>query len=147
MNKMKIKKNEAKGVALNAAIEAASSGDAGMGFAVVAEEVRRLADDSGKTVKVITEIVEAVQSETLTAIESMDVSTKEMLKGESLIEKIAENFNEINIGIKKTSAMTNEISVAGSEQSKGTEKVVASINEVVVIARKSSITTEEISKP
>ncbi|MEA2493344.1 MAG: methyl-accepting chemotaxis protein, partial [Thermoleophilaceae bacterium] len=75
-------------LALNAAIEAARAGEAGSGFAVVAEEVRRLAEDSKKSAKDIAEIVEATQTDTHASVQAMEKGSTQLAGGLSLMEDV-----------------------------------------------------------
>ena len=71
-------------LALNAAIQAASAGDAGRGFTVVAEEVQRLAERSGEATKQIAAIVKTIQTDTQGAVSAMEESTRGVVEGAKL---------------------------------------------------------------
>ncbi|WP_374702919.1 methyl-accepting chemotaxis protein [Bacillus sp. T33-2] len=82
-------------LSLNAAIEAARAGEHGKGFAVVANEVRKLADESSKSVEQIRHLIEGIQSDTLQSIDSMKTVAKETNVGMNLIVQTGDSFAHI----------------------------------------------------
>lgn len=82
-------------LALNAAIEAARAGEHGRGFAVVAEEVRKLAEESQKSTEKISELIKLIQSETQSAVQSMDKSGQEVQRGIQAVKESGEAFGEL----------------------------------------------------
>jgi methyl-accepting chemotaxis protein len=111
-------------LALNAAIEAARAGTAGRGFSVVAEEVRKLAEQSADATKDITVLIQEVQEKTKIAVSFMDESKREVKTGAKLIDFAGTNFNEILTMINGIADQINEISAATEELTGGTEDVV-----------------------
>lgn len=89
-------------LALNAAIQAASSGESGREFTVVAQEVQRLADDSEEATKKIEELINEIQSDTAVAIASMERTTQEVVNGAQLTEQAGVALKEINELSKNT---------------------------------------------
>jgi twitching motility protein PilJ len=89
-------------LALNAAIQAASSGESGREFTVVAQEVQRLADDSEAATKKIEELINEIQSDTAVAIASMERTTQEVVNGAQLTEQAGVALKEINELSKNT---------------------------------------------
>ncbi len=83
-------------LALNASIQAAMAGDAGQGFAVVAEEVERLAERSNEATKQIAALIKAIQGETSEAISAMEESTREVVAGSTLAVQAGEALEEID---------------------------------------------------
>ena len=132
-------------LALNAAIEAARAGDAGRGFSVVAEEVRKLAEQSANATKDITVLIQEVQEKTKIAVSFMDESKKEVKTGAKLIDFAGENFNEILTMIKGIANQINEISAATEELTSGTEDVVTVAGNITTETKKAAEATETVS--
>jgi methyl-accepting chemotaxis protein len=120
-------------LALNAAIEAARAGEQGRGFAVVADEVRKLAERTTKATKEIADMIKQIQSDTSEAVDSMNRGTSEVEKGKSLAYKAGESLKDI---IQATTKVVDDITLvaSASEQQSGTaeqiSRSVESINNV-----------------
>jgi methyl-accepting chemotaxis protein len=132
-------------LSLNAAIEAARAGDAGRGFSVVAEEVRKLAEQSAHATKDITELIVDVQAKTKTAVNFMNESKREVKMGSELVDLAGKNFNEILSMIKGVADEINEISAATEELTSGTEDVVAAANSISGETKKTADATQTVS--
>jgi methyl-accepting chemotaxis protein len=132
-------------LALNAAIEAARAGDAGRGFSVVAEEVRKLAEQSAHATKDITELIVDVQAKTKTAVDFMNESKREVKMGSELVDLAGKNFNEILTMIQVVADEINEISAATEELTSGTEDVVTATGNISSETKKAAEATETIS--
>ena len=103
-------------LALNAAIEAARAGEQGRGFAVVADEVRKLAERTAKATQEIAEMTQSIQSETQTAVDSMRSGAQQVAEGVNLVNATEESLRQINQEMDRTTEMVGDISHASDEQ-------------------------------
>lgn len=137
-------------LALNAAIQASVAGEAGRGFGVVADEVQRLAERSGKATKRIETLVKTIQADTNEAIISMEKSTAEVVNGADLAEKAGEALNEIETVSARLAELINEVSKASAEVTEMASRVstaMAAINEITGQTAESSVaTTSSVGK-
>lgn len=128
-------------LALNAAIEAARAGELGRGFSVVAEEIRKLAEQSQTSVALISQIITETQKDTLSAVEEMSTFTAKINHGAEVVENVGEIFKGIS---QKTKDAAEKISVMSSmldNVSQGSTKIS---NAIVHIDEASQATTTEI---
>lgn len=132
-------------LALNAAIEAARAGEHGRGFAVVADEVRKLAEGSGKAAQQIGELIKEIQKDTNVAVTAMEAGSKEVKEGVEVASKAAEALQEIVATVEKNVKMVQEISQAAQQQSQGISRVVQAIDSVHSIAQQVSMSTQQVS--
>ncbi|MCX9012154.1 MAG: methyl-accepting chemotaxis protein [Candidatus Methanoperedens sp.] len=132
-------------LALNAAIEAARAGEHGRGFAVVADEVRKLAEESRTAASQITELIKQIQQGTKHAVESMNQGTKIVSEGAETIENAATAINLIVKSAGDVATMVQEIATAAEEQSVSVEEITASIEDVSAISQESAAGTQEAS--
>lgn len=132
-------------LALNAAIEAARAGEHGRGFAVVADEVRKLAEESRNAANQITELIKEVQQGTKRAVESMERGTKTVGEGGKTIEETVSAINSIVKAAGEVATMVQEIAAAAEEQSASIEEVTSSVEDVSTISEQSAAGTQEAS--
>lgn len=116
-------------LALNAAIEAARAGEQGRGFAVVADEVRKLAEKTGQAATQIVGMVNEIQSQTSSAVQSMESSVDQVRKGTELADTAGESLNGIVQLVEQVSGMIRQIATAASEQSKAAEEISRNVDD------------------
>ena len=118
-------------LALNAAIEAARAGEQGRGFAVVADEVRKLAERTTKATKEIESMILSIQRNTQDAVVSMQKGKEEVSKGAEIAGKSAEAISNINSLMIKLKEMITQIAAASEEQSQVSEEISLSSEEII----------------
>ncbi len=140
-------------LALNAAIEAARAGEQGRGFAVVADEVRKLAERTGKATGQITEMIKGIQNQTGDAVSSMESGIKEVETGRQLADQAGASLNEIVTMTQEVMAMIQQIATATEEQSASAEGVLKNIDYISSVtketargAEQSAAAAEELSR-
>jgi methyl-accepting chemotaxis protein len=117
-------------LALNAAIEAARAGEHGRGFAVVADEVRKLAERTTEATKEIGDTIEAMQGETKSAVSSMEEGVKEVEVGSVEAEKSGDALNDILKQINAATVEINQIAVASEQQTATTNEIANNIQHI-----------------
>lgn len=132
-------------LALNAAIEAAQAGDAGRGFAVVADEIRKLAEDSRKSVVKIEQLIADVQSGTEETARNMDQMNERIISGTSVSEEASVIFKEIKSSSSHTLGLCEEIVAATSKQLGSIQEVIGITENVVIISEQTAAGTEEVA--
>ena len=117
-------------LALNAAIEAARAGEQGRGFAVVADEVRKLAERTTKATKEIAEMIQSVQADTRGAVEKMQSGTQQVEKGVEVTAKAGESLKQIIGQAEHVGEMVTHIATAANQQSSATEQVNNNMDQI-----------------
>ncbi|MCX7193208.1 MAG: methyl-accepting chemotaxis protein [Proteobacteria bacterium] len=125
-------------LALNAAIQAASAGDAGRGFSVVAEEVQRLAERSAEATKQIGALVKTIQSDTQDAVAAMEKSTLGVVEGAKLSETAGQSLKEIEQVSNELAALINSISVSTQVQTEMAVEVAEVMQDIMGISRETT---------
>jgi twitching motility protein PilJ len=118
-------------LALNAAIQAASAGDAGRGFTVVAEEVQRLAERSGEATKQIAAIVKTIQTDTQGAVSAMEKSTHGVVEGTKLSDAAGQALAEIGAVSRNLSELIERISEATRNQASAATGVAGKMQNIL----------------
>jgi twitching motility protein PilJ len=122
-------------LAMNAAIQAASAGEAGRGFTVVAEEVQRLAERSGEATKHIAAIVKSIQGDTQDAIEAMERSTRGVVEGTKTADEADRALREIEQVSNRLAELIGGISNSTQEQAASATRVATAMNEILAITQ------------
>jgi twitching motility protein PilJ len=122
-------------LALNAAIQAASAGEAGRGFTVVAEEVQRLAERSAEATKHIGAIVKSIQRDTQDAVEAMERSTRGVVEGTKTADEADRALREIEQVSNQLAELIGSISDATEQQAAAATRVSAAMNEILAITQ------------
>ncbi len=133
-------------LALNAAIEAARAGEQGRGFAVVADEVRKLAERTTKATKEIADTIKSVQMEAKEADNSMIEAGESVKHGMALTEEVANVLHEILEVNSKVSDMVNQVAAASEQQSTTAEEISKNIESISSVTHQSASSTQQIAK-
>ncbi len=132
-------------LALNAAIEAARAGEQGRGFAVVADEVRRLAERTQHATKEIADMINEIQLKTKDAIEAINSSSEEVDKDKELAQKAKVSLGEIINNARNISDLISQLAAALEEESKTSEEISRSITTISHVAENNAANTGHIT--
>lgn len=133
-------------LALNAAIEAARAGEQGRGFAVVADEVRKLAERTRKATKEIADMIQAVQAETRVAVDRMQSGTAQVEKGVEATNRAGESLKQIISQAEHVGDMIAQIATAATEQSSTTDQVRTSMEQISQLVVESTNGAQESAR-
>lgn len=132
-------------LALNAAIEAARAGEHGKGFAVVADEVRRLAEQSSQSATEIYNLISTIQADSNASITVMEKGKEDVKAGMEFTNEVGEIFKEILTSSEEVASQIREISAASQQISASSEEVAASVNNIKQSAEQSSEFSANVS--
>ncbi len=132
-------------LALNAAIEAARAGEHGRGFAVVADEVRKLAERSQRETRTITDLINRVQLGTRQAVDAMSEGTAEVDAGERRAQQAGATLSEIHTAVGNTAERIVAIAGSARQLAGGARDVVAALTAIGVVAEENAAATEQLS--
>ncbi|MEI7613511.1 MAG: methyl-accepting chemotaxis protein [Betaproteobacteria bacterium] len=130
-------------LALNAAIEAARAGEQGRGFAVVADEVRKLAERTAKATTEISEMIGHVQSSALAAVDNMQQAVTRVEQGTNMAQKANDSMLGIDTATQRVVCAVNAISDALKEQSVASNEIAANVEHIAQMSEKNSSATRE----
>ena len=132
-------------LALNAAIEAARAGEQGRGFAVVADEVRKLAERSGRATKEIATLIGNVQSGTKQMVQAMDVSLQQVEVGSGYAGQAGQALEAILEAANLVTSQVQEIVAAWKDMSQATDDLMSGIDGVSAVIEENTASTEELA--
>ena len=130
-------------LALNAAIEAARAGEQGRGFAVVADEVRKLSERTAKSTQEIAVMIGKIQSGTHKAVSSMEIGASRVSDGVALANKAGESINQIKSGAQQVVQAVNDISMAIREQSIASNEIAKNVETIAQMSEENSTATQQ----
>ena len=132
-------------LALNAAIEAARAGEQGRGFAVVADEVRKLAEESQASATLITLLIEQILEQTLLAVDVVEQGAQRTDESAATVEQARQAFEAIGDSVDDMNARIERIAAAAQEIAAGATRMRDDVSEIAAVAEESSATTEQVS--
>jgi twitching motility protein PilJ len=130
-------------LALNAAIEAALAGEAGQGFAVVAQEVERLAERSAEATRQITRLVSSIQAETTEAVTAMEESAHEAINGSQIADQAGQALGEIESVSTRLAELIQSISQAAAQQARGSENLSKAMGGIAEVTQQTAAGTKQ----
>ncbi|MGE5734689.1 MAG: methyl-accepting chemotaxis protein [Acidobacteriota bacterium] len=133
-------------LALNAAIEAARAGEQGRGFAVVADEVRKLAERTTTATKEIAQMIKNIQDETKVAVTAMEAGTKQVEEGVTSTATAGDSLRQIIDMSNQVGEMITHIATAATEQSSATKQVNNNMDQIAQLVKESAVGAQQSAK-
>jgi methyl-accepting chemotaxis protein len=133
-------------LALNAAIEAARAGEQGRGFAVVADEVRNLAERTAGATAEITDMIKAIQAETASAVAAMDRGSRQVEGGVTQANQAMQSLQQINASVRGVVEMIQGIAAATRSQSQASETITQRVEQMAQMARDNNRCIDETTQ-
>lgn len=132
-------------LALNAAIEAARAGEQGRGFAVVADEVRALAERTTRATREIGDMIKSIQTETRSAVGEMEVGVREVQEGTGEASRSGDAIRQILDQIEAVSMQVNQIATAAEEQTATTGEIAGNMHQITGVVQETARGAKESS--
>ncbi len=132
-------------LALNAAIEAARAGEAGKGFAVVADEVRKLAERSSTSTREIGDLIKSIQKTVAEAVAAMDEGAKEVERGVLIANEAGASLNDILKASEAVNQQAEQAAAAAEQMSASANELVAAVDSVSAVVEENTAATEEMA--
>lgn len=133
-------------LALNAAIEAARAGEHGRGFAVVADEVRKLAERTTKATEEVASSIREIQTETTRAVQQIECGSGRVIKGVELANSAGSALERIHGSSSTVSTMIEAIAAASDQQSSASDQIARSVEQINAVTRESSDAASQVAK-
>ena len=133
-------------LALNAAIEAAHAGEAGLGFSVVAEEIRKLAERSARATRDVGTLIKAIQKETSEALSAMENGMTEVKSGSVLADEASKSLQYVSTAVRQSTELIEEISAASEEQARVTRNLASAMQTISSITLETSAGAHETAQ-
>ena len=133
-------------LALNAAIEAARAGEQGRGFAVVADEVRKLAERTTTATKEIAQMITTIQDGTTGAIKAMEIGSQQVQEGVASTARAGESLQQIIHMSEEVGSMITHIATAATQQSGATTDVNQSMDQIAKLVKESAAASQQSAK-
>ena len=133
-------------LALNAAIEAARAGEQGRGFAVVADEVRKLAERTTVSTQEIAKMIESIQTSTQSSVAGMELSSTQVQDGVQMAARSGASMSKIEASTRKVQDAVNEISSALREQSEASNQLAREVERIADMTEKNGLSAQESSE-
>jgi len=133
-------------LALNAAIQAASAGEAGRGFAIVAQEVQRLAERCAQAARQIAALVQTIQTDTQDAVAAMEISTSGVVEGSKLSDAAGAALDDIDRVTHQLSSLVERISAQTQQEAASVNAVAANIQHIFSVTEQTSEGTQSTAQ-